>query len=463
MNTLDDLRHTLETHSHDAAGLDPLSRRTQLGARIAHARRRRNAVRGGVAAAAVVAVASALLVPTLGGDGEPERREAADRTVLGQEVPPTLVAPDHTYHFTESWSDAETSSLEVDLEFSTATRILSWATAGDDQGVRVTGPYDARWDSTRGDFEDWVAIPDGFEGTVTIATNNPGAEGLGAALYEADLTAVPGVVPGFHGQYFRGEGPISRRIGVGVGERGETELTLPYADAGTHVAIEVSCAGLPAGLWINASVGGAQTSRESDLCQGDSVDGGRENFTLLTKDLGLTPGGWSSRANGSAWPDGDARVWVSRSPDDDTPVDAADHPDARLATAVYVPKEAPVEVAGNDVPPFTWHDGHLWALTRTATDVSGPWPVTGLPAGTPGLVTVITEAGPRDEDVTLTTLADGQQLTRVNVGLAAGGASSGPVVLPLGTREVEARVAPMGGGDRDPDVRQHLALYELVE
>lgn len=461
MNTVDDLRSTLEHHSHDAAGLDPLSRRNQVGERITTARRRRNAVRGGVAAAAVVAVAAAVLVPTLGGDDV--ELQPADRTVVGVEAPATIDTPDHTYRFAESWAEEGAGQLEVDLDFSAEARILSWATAGDDQGVRVKGPYDASWDSTRGDFEDWVAIPDGFEGTVTVATNNPGAEGLGAALYEADLSALPDVVEGFHGQYFRAEGPVSRRIAVGVGERGETELTLPYADAGTHVAIEISCDGLPAGLWVHASVGGAQTSRESDTCQGDSGD--EESSTILTKDLGLQPGGYASRAAGADWPDGEARVWVTRTSKDDTSVDPSAFPDAQLAAAVYVPQEDPVEVEGVSVPLLTWHNGHLWGLVRTTPDVTGPTAVTGLPAGTPGLVTVITQAGSQDVMVTATTLADGKQLDRVNVGIAAGGATSGPLVLPLGTREVEVRVAPMRGEEPqgDLDVRQHLALHELLE
>lgn len=468
MNTLDDLRATLDAHSHDAAGIDPSSRRTQLGERIATRRRRRTAVRGGLALAAVAAVAGGVLVPTLGGDDAEVL--PANRTVVGVEAPATIDAPDHTYQFAGSWSDEDTGELEVEIDFSTEERILSWATAGDDQGVRVTGPYDATWDSTRGDFEDWVAIPDGFEGTVTIATNNPGAEGLGAALYEADVPALPDVVEGFHGQYFRGEGPISRRIAVSVGEPGETELTFPYRDAGTHVAIEVSCTGLPAGLWIHASVGGAQTSRESDQCQGDS--GSEGNRTILTKDLGLSPGGYSSADDGSSWPDGDARVWVTRTHKDDRPVDVGAYPDAQLAAAVYVPREAPVEVEGVSVPSLMWSNGHLWGLAQTTPDVTGPMPVTGLPVGTPGLATVITEAGSEDTRagskdvmVTVTTLADGKPLDRVSFGLYSGGAASGSQVLPLGTREVEARVTPMRGEEHqgDLDVRQHLALHELLE
>lgn len=457
MNTLDDLRHTLEQHSHDTSGLDPVTRRTRVGERITTTKRRRAAARGGVALAAVVAVAGAVLLPMSGDDVEVK---PAARTLLGQEAPASLTAPDHTYRFVRGVEDAEASTLEVDLEFSDQMRILSWTTAGDDQGVRVTGPYDDQWESVRGDFEDWVAIPPGFTGAVTVATNTPGTAGLGAAVYEADPTSLPDVVDGFHGQYFRAEGPTTRRIAVAVGEPGETELTFPYRDAGRQISIELSCDGLPAGLAVHAEVGGMGTSTKTDVCQGDRGD--EENVTLLTKDLGLVPGSTSTADVGDdEWSDGEARVWISESITDETPVDPADHPEAQLAAAVYVPKEEPVVLAGSTVPTTTWHNGHLWRLVRSETDVVGPQEVSGLTRGTPGLVIVVTEAGRRRADVAITTFVDGELIDRVNVTMMDGGSSYGPVTIPLGAREVETRIRPMQRGV-ELDASQHLAGYELL-
>lgn len=458
MNTLDDLRSTLEQHSHDSGTLDAPARRSQLAGRIAAARRRRNAVRGGVALAAVAAVAAAV-VPTLVG---PDDTEPAARRILGMEAPPTLEAPDHTYRFVEGHAERDATELDVEVGPSDRPRILTWATADEDQGVQVTGPDEDRWESTRPDFTDWVPIPRGFEGTVTVSATEPTSTGIGAALYEADPTALPDVVEGFHGQYFRAEGPLTRRTAVGVGERGETELTFPFRNVGPQLSVEVSCTGLPAGLAIHAEAGGGKTITETDAC----LDPDEEEGRALTTDLGLVPGSTSTRGGGRPWGDGEVRVWISRSVDDETPVDPADHPGARIAAALYEPLEGqePQTLARTDldVVPTLFERGHLWSLAGTISDPSTPWDVASSTQVDPALVGVVTAAGSRDAGAVVTLLADGTAIDESRVVLSRSSAATGRVLLPVGAREVTVRSAPMEDYP-DSEVTQHLALYELVE
>ena len=459
MNDLDSLRRTLDAHSHSVhAGLDDVTRAGQLKERIAMQNRRRNATRAGLAVAAVAAVAGAVLVPTLGNDDE---AKPADRTLLGQEAPASLTAPDHTYRFAQGWDDADASSLKVSISPADHARVLTWTTAGEDQDVKVSVPDSQVWDSTQGDFDDWVAIPAHFAGTVEV-TSNTGTAGVGAALYQADPTALPDVVEAFHGQYFRADGPLLRRIAVAEGERGQIDLRIPFTDAGPAVRVFFSCEGLPAGLAINVDTDGAGIMDESAVCQGEGPDG----IETLTKDLGLEEGSGSvALPTGENVPDGEARVWVSRSFADDTPVDPADYPDARLIAGVYSLHSGEEPLSGTDatVAQTEWAEGHRWELTEIVRDTEGKEvDVSRYSKESPVLAVVYTTAGQDDTNVTLTSFADGASLgDRNNIGLDGDGSTWGPVLVPRDTKTFESRARPMNRGS-DAGVVQNLALYRLV-
>ena len=458
MNNLDDLRSTLEQHAHDVRPLDATTHQAQVKGRIMEIRRRRNAVRGGVALAAVVAVAAGVLIPSLSRDGGQDL--AADRTVLGMEAPAVVEAPDHTYHFVESNEDPDESEVSVYVEQSERPRILVWATAGDDQQVSVDVPHHLEWQSVRPDFADRVTIPSSFHGFISV-TNTSGQTGVGAAVYEADPAELPDVVEAFHGQYFRKTGPETRRLGVGVGERGQTELTVPYADAGGHISVVLSCEGVPAGMAVHTDVIGAGgTSADTEVCGGDSEDG-ELRFTL-TRDLGLAPSTRSDRDSEELGPDGEARVWISSSHTNRTAVDPADHPDARLAAAVYGPREEPEPLGDFAIAPTTWADGHLWELVSTANDVGGtPQDVSDLSASAPALAQVFTVLD-RKGTVQVTTRVDGKRVgNSSNIGLLKDSGSLSRTLVPLGSRTFEEKAEPRD--KRDVKVTQHVALYRLAD
>lgn len=463
MNTLDDLRHTLDQHSHDASGLDPAARRDALGARITSAKRRRNAVRGGLVAATVVAVAGAVTLPMLGSD---DGAGPAGRTLLGQQAPATVSTYDNTYRFLEGTEDPSASTLDIEVGHSDETRILTWATAGDDQDVRVDGPWEQRWDSSRADFDDWVTIPEGFEGTVTV-TSATGSEGLGAALYAADPTLLPDVVEAFHGQYFRAEGPTTRRVGLAVGERGETELSFPYRDAGKGLSVVVSCKGVPAGLSVNTEVVGSGSSHGySKECQGD--DGGAgDGAGSLTKDLGLTPGHSVHLSDDGSQADGTARVWISRSVKDLTPLDPADYPEARLAAAAYTSVGETQDIAGVDWQAETirWEQGHLWRLDRVVPDAANQsHDIADEAADAPILVQELTRSR-GGLSLMASVRVDGEETGGSALVQPDNGTSWQTTVVAKGSKVVELRAEPQGRGSKGAEVdpsAQTLLIYRLV-
>ncbi|GGD08994.1 hypothetical protein [Nocardioides daphniae] len=448
MNDLNAIRRALDTHSHALGStIDGVTRSRQVHDRIDSSRRRRNRVRSGLALAAVAAVA-AVVVPQLGGDGP----DAADRTVLGMQAPSTVETPAYSYRFAEGFEGNTKRLLRVEIEASDTPRILTWATATDDQDVQVRVPESTAWDSSRDDFADWVEIAPGTEGTVEIASNT-GAVGLGAALYEADPSALEDVVTGFHGEYFRAGTPTAERIGAAVGDPGQLDLRIPFDGSHRRISVEFSCKGLPAGAVIHAGWDGSGSMADAgDACQ-DGEGRGQD-------DLGLTLN-WMS--HDTATFKGEARVWVARSEDDETPLDPADHPDARLAGAVYTPTVDVVPVPGADITlDRTYlHDSHLWQLKEVYPSTADGRVISSIAQDGPALAVVSTTARGKKQTVATVVLADGRQIgDGSKFGLWDGGTGTEYAVLPRGTGRLETQAKVEGKG---PAPTQHVGVYRLLD
>ncbi|QCX26249.1 hypothetical protein [Nocardioides jishulii] len=467
MNDINVIRRALEGHSAALGGtLDDVNRHRQLHDRIDRSTRRRNGLRG-LAALTVAAVAAAIVIPQLGGK-EPG---PAEGMILGLQAPSALDAPDHSYRFVEGFEGPSSRVLRVKVKGLGTRRILTWATATDDQDVQVRVPNgtvwedtsgdQVVWDSTRADFTDWVEIPPFAEGTIEISSNT-GAVGLGAALYEVDPSALPDRVDGFGGDYFRASGPTSERLNTAVGEAGQVDLRIPFDGTHRTIAMAYSCQGLPDGAVIRAEVAGSQTMAEAaDACS-DSSDSSDRKFMELdpNADLGLYLG-WSTPDEAPA--SGEARVWVSRSMSDETPVDPADHPEARLAGAVYVPTGDTEQVPGTSLTfdRTLWDSGHLWRLDDVVPSDGTAQQLGALTAKTPALA-VVSVTSSRDTDpISTTLLVDGTPQGPVtNVQLRADTGGRNAAVLPRGASTVQVRMATSGRG---PVGSQYLGLYRLAD
>lgn len=248
MNSIDDLRRTLDTHaqSTDRRGIDP----TSLHASIATAKRRRSATRAGAAVAAVAAVAAASLLPTwLDGDGRD--LQPAAPVLLGVQAPQTKSALDLTYDYTASQSTA--TGREVTLELGPRPKdgpvpdqpLLTWT--ADDPAATVTVTLEGEtddedrviWSSTTNEFEDHVVV-EGWAGErVTVAASTPG---VAAAVYRVDPDApIPGESDG--DLVFRQSQSGRDLLGSAFGEPGATTLTATLPVRGDVVMIGTHCSG----------------------------------------------------------------------------------------------------------------------------------------------------------------------------------------------------------------------------
>lgn len=372
MNSLDDLRRTLDAHAHATTGqaFDTVG----LHGRIADTRRRRTAIRGGVALAAVAAVAAAAVVPQLAGrdDAGP-----ATRTVLGDEVPATYEALGLTYALSDVTASEKSRTVRVtptSTDDGTAP-LLSWTTEDPGAEVTVVDPEtdEVLWYSRDGEFTDHITL--GSVAPVEVRSSSPG---VAAALYAWDAE-VP--VEGYTEDGFvfpqRSEGVL---LGADVAPAGQTELTVTVSSDSDRVGVRSVCTGAD-GFAVEVSVlGGLTTVGECDSTRG--VISGSDASGSSDTD----PGGTGT----------EVRVRLVRSERDHTPVPAGEAPGVVIGVAVREPVEV-VRSAGaggsRPVTRFIEARGHEWQLVADPTtqgrrvsadkEAGTTWIVQALWTGTP--------------------------------------------------------------------------------
>jgi hypothetical protein len=421
MNTLDDLRRTLDAHAGDVHDDVHHARTAAVRGRAAVVRRRRAA---GVATAAALAVVGAVGIPQLVGDPGPDPLGAPDtRTALGW-----------TYQLSDTVR-AEGGRLTLEVEQSDVPRLVSWATDGADQDVVVRTGWPGRFHSSADDFGDHVQLPPGYEGTVRVT----GAAGLSLATYTLDPLTTPAGV---------GEGPRTFRedvagfdlLGAVAGEPGQTsvEFDLVPEDATTWVGYY--CENLPKGTRMHVNWVGAAGSLVFGGCDAvSSFDPGGSPGT------GFTPG---KRAGTQQT----LRLWVTRGGD---PVADGEIPELRLGLGAYTSTETPVDLVGIEQRREIEFAGHVYRLAEVVTAGTGESPRLEVPED--GQFVVGSAFGGRGSlSVTLT--ADGQPVggtTRFSVGGVGG---SGETAVPAGsTVELDF------GRSLERVDRSGLSLYERVD
>ena len=336
MNTLQDLRDTLDAH---AAAIHDDATHARTAAVRGHARavRRRRAVAvGGAAAVAVAAVVAGSVLP---GDRDPV---PADRQLIGKVAPATIESLGYTYDFLEGVEGGDQPAT-LRLTASDEPRLVSWASGAD--RVRVDGNVEGfRTRSEATDFDDFMVVP---AGQPVRLTARAGDAATALAVYELGDERPPGVT--VDGITFRERIGSGELLAARIGDPGQSELgfevTLP---TGGEVRLAELCHGeLPEGYWVNVEVGDAGAIG-SGGCGGDPFDPGAGSgytFDVRPADAGDTV---------------PVRAWVSRRFEGP----AVTVEDVRLGAGVYDLGEPAAVVAGWSMPELYEHDGHLWRFVR---------------------------------------------------------------------------------------------------
>lgn len=349
MNTLDDLRRTLDHHSHDVHDDAIHARTAAVRGRAVVVRRRRAA---GVATAAALAVIGAVGLPQLASDTD---SQLADRTLIGQVAPATLQSLGYTYRFVEGVEEVD-GNASVRLSSSDAPRLLSWASEADDVTLYST-VEGQEVSSEQTSFDDFTYVSPGESGRWAV---RGGGEPTAIAVYELDEDVLPaGTTVG---------GDITFRQEVGA-EQLVTAAALPEDEAV---------------LTVTATVPENERMRVAEFCQGVSSDREEDLWVVVSVDGdgGVGSGGcdddeFDPATGNSQWlearhlPDAgkevEIRMWVSRGVDGD-PI-ALDG--SRLALGLYDIADPAVVVGGWEMAPRIEHDGHVWSLVDSAEARAG--------------------------------------------------------------------------------------------
>lgn len=401
MNSLDDLRTTLHTHAHDLDGIDPVSRTSGIRARVAEQRRRRNAVRGGVALAAVAAVVSGLALTDLGSGPTPDPAAA-----LG--APESFTALGWTYELADA-VETDGSTQTTSLPASERPYLISWKTEGEGQDVTVTSDGQDVWFSAAADWADHVVIPAGEAQEVTVSATGDDVEAIAVATYEIDPSEIPagqgsGKADGFH---FR-ENVADRVLVDAAVAEGRNEIRFEYTVPGETVTLTHSCSGVPEGAWVWISLDGSDdASTWGEGCNDNGFDpGAGSNFSFDVND-----DGWAKQ--------GTVRMWVSRSETDPTPVADSEVTRTKLGVGLYSSRASD---EWPDAPRQLEHAGHTWQIARTI-DAEPGTPIRLDPFGTD-------EPGPR-------LLQDAVKMT---------GKEAARTALQIDGKTIEERLWPGGKG-----------------
>ena len=338
MNSLTDLRRTLDRHADDVADPATIARTTAVHHRIAVVRRRRRAAGAGVLSLALLAGVAGLAIPRLG-DHEVL---PAGPVVLGEQAPGSIRSLGYAFDATGQ-SQVIRGSGKIRLGESDTPRLLSW-TLSDATTARFTlpGPEVHRTKVTH--FGDFLYVPAGEPGPILVSA--PGGS-VGIATYAVSDRVTP---PGYtrDGVTYRstvaGTSLLTARIADGT-----SDVSSSYVAPDGPVQVRVLCTSLPRGYVVNVSLNG----------QGRVSSGGAPCDSDGTFDPGAS--GYVQLRQGRPGERVVVRAWVSRSMRDATAVPASELSDARIGVGVYGPVDQ-VRLGGYQVPRTIEAEGRTWTL-----------------------------------------------------------------------------------------------------
>lgn len=427
MSTLQDLRSTLDAHAAEVTDTVTADRVAAVTSRARVVRRRRAA---GLVVAAALAVGAVGVLSLLPGE-----RATAPSKAPG-DAPVTMTSLGWSYRVYGLVQD-DGGRVSTELEASDFPRLVSWATTGGDQAVEVRMTGGERWASDAVDYGDFVWVPPGFSGQVTMT----GPDGLELALYELSHTSYPAGV-GAGVETLREDVAGYDQVGAAVGEPGQASVEVPLDTGPGELQIAYACPGLPErGYVVHVGVVGQQGSLSSE---GACSYGG-----------GFDPGGSTNVGMPGRWGPGAAlRIWVTR---EGAPLSDGEVPDLRLSLAAYAYEDEPLELAGNQFPQRLEYGGKVFQvvdsletgpgeLPRLAVPEDGDYVVSSWMAASPSTPYSVGIGGTNDDR---TTLSSGIE-----------GSGNGAQLVRPGADEV--RIIVGGGYVEDVD-KAALVLYRRVE
>jgi hypothetical protein len=345
MNSLTDLRRTLDQHAEDVVDPAAVARTTAVHHRIAGVRRRRRAA-AGVALAAIVAVTATTVVTA-----RPDNKvEPAGPVVLGQRAPGSMTSLGDTYGATGD-SEVFTGSGRMAIEASATPRLVSWTTSDPDAAVHLRLPSGELWSSHRTSFSDFVVVPPEQNGALRVAVSHGD---VGIATYDLTDRAPEGFTRG--GVSYRETVAGRHLAGAAVGEAGQSSASTTIVLPRGRLMLAPVCTGGSRKLQVHVVLAGSVATRGS--CDDpDSFDPGGAGGYLGH----YGKPGRSQRV----------RVFVTHRGDPTTPVVAGEYPDLRVGVGLYA-GDRETEVTGIEVSDVVEHGGHTWRLADTVSGEQGP-------------------------------------------------------------------------------------------
>jgi hypothetical protein len=420
MNTLTELRRTLERHADDIADPATVARTASVHHRIAAVRRRRRAVGAGAAVlVAVTGIATAQL--------RSEPVTAAGPVVLGQRAPGTMTSLGYTYRATGAARVIHGSGTVV-LSESSTPRLLSWTT---DRAATVTFvlPGDEVHRTRVTGFQDFLAVPVDVAVRVRVSA---GPASVGIATYSLTDAAPSGYTKA--GVTYRDVVAGAHLLTAVIGDEGNTSVSSSFVAPHGYVTLGVMCTNLPKGDVVNVSFGNGGPVSSSGCDSDGSFDPGSSSFT-----------GFRSRHPGHL-----VRVhaWISKGFHDLTQVPRNSVAGSRLGVGVYGPV-AQTRVGGVSVPTEIETQGHTWRLSSSSVSTSGR--IRTRPASADRVATVVM----RTHGHTVVRLRAGSQAPTASESLPGGTGSMPDQWVPAGTT-LRVEIA-RGSGTLG------VALYERID
>jgi hypothetical protein len=350
MNSLTDLRRTLDQHAEDVADpADPaaVARTAAVHHRVAVVRRRRRAVGTGAVALALVVGVAAVVWPRGSGDALP-----AAPVVLGQQAPTSMSSLGYTYR-TDGHGEAFGRTGSVTVARSDQPRLFSWTTDGASP-VRITLPDGDVVHSTEGSFRDFVVVSPGERGRLTVHVDH-GRVGL--ASYALTDAAPVGYTR--HGVTFRQTVAGRPLLAAAISDPGQTVITGSYVVPNGPVQEHVFCSGLAKGQTLHLSVDGEDRDwLGRDNCDAEGTfDPGAGSFGQFPSHRPGTPV--------------TVRLYVTAGVKDQRVLPASQVTALRMGFGMYGPvSEKPV--GGWRVETTLEENGHTWALATTRSSAGAP-------------------------------------------------------------------------------------------
>ncbi|MFZ2013560.1 MAG: hypothetical protein WAV00_07040 [Nocardioides sp.] len=348
MNTLTDLRRTLDEHAAEVTDPAAVARTASIRHRVTVVRRRRRAVAAGAVSLVLLAAVAATVIPRATTQPQP-----AAPTLLGQKAPDWVKSLGFHYD-TDGRGYTFHGAGTIQVKASDKPQLFSWTTSLKTR-VAIELPDHRTWYSPLSGFEDFVVIPPGQGGALGFEA----VKGGDVAVASYQLSGEPPDGYSHDGVTFRSDVAGASLLRGLVPGQGATGASSTFVAPQGQVSLAVVCSGLPKGDTLHVAFAGHEASSvDPASCDpGKFWDAGTHEVARFQ---GVGTPGQPVRL----------RVWVTAGQDSATQLPARSAPDLKMGIGVYGP--VPLErVGGTPVPASVEYLGHTFMLgSSMSTDLT---------------------------------------------------------------------------------------------